>query len=118
MKIYTSILFVLSILLASCNSAKKAPPFPILENEYEQPVTRNFEFPQADTIAWVTRDPSIIKNLPTKKFNWAKIPSKPFNIEIPHSLTEPITAKPFDWNSLPSSPFSLDSLPKQKLTVK
>ncbi|MGB5363919.1 MAG: two-component regulator propeller domain-containing protein [Aureibaculum sp.] len=118
MKIYTTILLVLSILLASCNGTNEAPPLPVLENEYEQPVTKSFELPQADTIAWVTRDPSIIKNLPTKKFNWAKIPSKSFDIEIPQALTEPITAKPFDWNSLPSSPFSLDSLPKQKLNVK
>jgi signal transduction histidine kinase/streptogramin lyase len=118
MKIYTAILLVFSILLASCNGTQEAPPFPVLENEYEQPVTRNFEFPQADTLAWITKDPSIIKNLPTTKFNWDKIPSKPFDIEIPQPLTEPITAKPFDWNSLPSSPFSLDSLPKQKLTIK
>ena len=67
MKIYTTILLVLTILLASCNSSSEAPAFPVLENEYEQPVTRNFELPQADTIAWVTRDPSIIKNLPTTK---------------------------------------------------
>jgi len=118
MKIYTTILLVLTILLASCNSENEAPPFPVLENEYEQPVTRYFELPKADTIAWITKDPSIIKNLPATKFNWAQIPSKPFDIGIPHSLTEPITAKPFDWNSLPSSPFSLDSLPKQKLNVK
>lgn len=118
MKKYYSILLVFSILLASCNRSNEAPPFPVLENEYEQPVTRNFKFPQVDTITWITKDPSIIKNLPTTKFNWAKIPSKPFDIEIPHSLTEPITTKPFDWNSLPISPFSLDSLPKQKLDVK
>jgi len=118
MKIYTAILLVFSILLTSCNGAQEAPLFPVLENEYEQPVTRNFEFPQADTLAWITKDPSIIKNLPTTKFNWGKIPSKPFDIGIPTPLKEPLTSKPFDWNGLPSSPFSLDSLPKQSLKVK
>ncbi len=118
MKIYTAILLVFSILLASCNGAQEAPAFPVLENEYEQPVTRNFQFPQADTIAWITKDPSIIKNLTTTKFSWGKIPSKPFDIGIPTPLKETITTKPFDWNGLPSSPFSLDSLPKQQLKVK
>jgi len=118
MKIYTTILLVLSIFLTSCNSANDAPPFPKLENEYKQPITKSFEFSQADTLEWVTRDASLIKNLPTTKFNWDKIPSKPFDVGLPYPLKEPITSKPFDWNSLPSSDFNLDSLPTQKLTVK
>jgi len=110
-----TILLSLFIFITSCNNQKEAPPFPYSENEYAQPKTKNFEFSKPDTVQWVT---SKLKTLPTKKFSWDKISSKPFEIGLPYKLKEPLPSKPFDWNNLPSTPFSLDSLPKQTLKIK
>jgi signal transduction histidine kinase/ligand-binding sensor domain-containing protein len=113
-----SILFLLIILLVSCNNYKEAPPFPYSENEYEQPITKSFEFSETDTIEWITKDPSQIKPLPKTKFSWNKIPSKPFDVGIPYGLKQPLPSKPFDLDSLPDSSFSYDSLPKRNLKIK
>lgn len=112
--IYPTFLFFF-ILLLSCNKSKEAPPFPYSENEYAQPKIKSFEFSEPDTLQWVT---SKLKTLPTKKFSWDKIPSKPMDIGIPYKLKAPLIVKPFDWDSLPSTPFSLESLPKQDLKIK
>jgi signal transduction histidine kinase/ligand-binding sensor domain-containing protein len=110
-----TILFLLFILLISCNKYKETPPFPYNENEYQQPKTKSFEFSKPDTLLWTTTK---LKKLPVKKFLWDKIPSKPIDIGIPYALKKPLTTKPFDFESLPSTPFSLDSLPKKKLNIK
>ena len=106
------------LFLISCNNAKKAPPFPVHENEYLQPESRSFTFSEPDTLTWVVQDPAKIKPLPTTKFNLDKLPSKPFDIGIPYELKKPLEEKPFNWDSLPTMPFSLDSLPKEELTIK
>jgi len=110
---------VFSILfLISCNNSKKAPPFPVHENEYLQPKTRNFSFSEPDTLTWITQDPSKIKSLPTTKFDLEKLPGKPFEIGIPNQFTGPVNKKTLDWNALPSIDFDLNSLPAQDLKIK
>lgn len=106
------------ILLISCNSSKKAPPLPLLENEYQQPKTKTFTFSEPDTLQWVTTDASKIKPLPTHKFNWDKLPARPFDIGTPYPLKAPITSKPFDLESLPSTDFDLEKIPKAALNIK
>jgi signal transduction histidine kinase/ligand-binding sensor domain-containing protein len=56
--------------------------------------------------------------LPTKHFDWDKIPSKPFDIGVPYALKQELPKQPLDWNSLPESNFNLDSLPKDVLIVE
>ncbi len=102
----------------SCNNSKEAPPFPTLENEYEQPKTKPFEFSKPDTLKWITKKPSEIKKLPSKKFSWDKLAAKPFDIGYPYSLKSEMPTQDLDWNSLPSTDFNLDSLQKQNLKVK
>ena len=118
----TNFKFVLTILglvfVTACNNHKKTPPFPVTENEYAQPVTKEFSLPQADTINWISQDLPALKSLPTTKFDWDKLPEKPFDIGLPYPLKKPITSKPFDWNALESVPFHLDSLPQAELKVK
>ena len=110
---------ILGILfLQACKNSKEAPPFPILKSEYAQPITKSFEFSKTDTIQWTTVDKSKIKPLPTKNFSWDKLPSKPFDIDIPYALTEALPQKPLDWNSLPETNFDLESLPKVKISIK
>jgi signal transduction histidine kinase/ligand-binding sensor domain-containing protein len=110
---------ILGILfLQACKNSKEAPPFPILKNEYSQPITKSFEFSKTDTIQWTTVDKSKIKPLPTKSFSWNKLPSKPFDIDIPYALTEPLPQKPLDWNNLPETNFDFNSLPKAKISIK
>jgi len=109
---------VLSIFLFSCRDEKKAPPFPVYENEYEQPVTKSFELSQSDTLHWTSKKLPSSASLPTKKFNWDKLPSKPFDIGIPYAVHESRPDKPINWDSLPVRGFDLDSLPKQDLKIK
>jgi signal transduction histidine kinase/ligand-binding sensor domain-containing protein len=110
---------ILGILfLQACKNSKEAPPFPTLKNEFSQPITKSFEFSKTDTIQWSTEDKSKIKPLPTKSFSWEKLPSKPFDIDVPYALTEPLPQKKLDWNSLPETNFDLNKLPKAKISIK
>jgi len=110
---------ILGILfLYACENSKQAPSFPILKNEYSQPITKSFEFSKTDTIQWITEDKSNIKPLPTKSFSWDKLPSKPFYIDIPFTLKETLPKKNLDWNDLPETNFNLDSLPTAKISIK
>ncbi|MCG2459242.1 GAF domain-containing protein [Flavobacteriaceae bacterium F89] len=111
------ILSTLFLGLGSCNKVMKAPPLPVTANEYSQPTVKKFRFSKPDTIQWASVDPPKIKPLPTKHFDWDKLPTKPFDIGIPRPLKKPMEEKPFDWNSLPSAPFNMDSLPTENLTI-
>jgi signal transduction histidine kinase/ligand-binding sensor domain-containing protein len=110
---------ILGILfLQACQHSTEAPPFPSLKSEFAQPITKSFEFSKTDTIKWTTVDKSKIKPLPTKSFSWDKLPSKPFDIDIPYALTEPLPQKKLDWNSLPETNFDFNKLPKAKISIK
>jgi len=115
---FNTIIILMVILLAACNNSKEIPPFPTLETEYSQPITRSFEFSKPDTLQWITKDPSQIKPLPKTRFSWDKIPSKPMDIETPYALKTPLITNPFNWDSLPSTDFSLENIPKQDLKIK
>ncbi len=114
----TLIIVSLILFLISCKNTNDAPPFPVLESEFAQPGIKNLTIPQPDTLHWVTQNLPELKSLPTTKFDWDKLPSKPFDIGESYPLNGPATSKPFDLDSLPNTPFSLDSLPKSKLTIK
>lgn len=110
---------ILGILfLQACKNSKEAPPFPTSKSEFAQPVTKSFKFSKTDTIQWTTVDKSKIKPLPNKSFSWDKLPSKPFDIDVPYALTEPLPQKKLDWNSLPETDFDLNKLPKAKISIK
>lgn len=106
------------VFLQACKNRNEAPPFPVLKNEFVQPITKSFEFSKSDTIQWITEDKSKIKPLPTKSFSWDKLPSKPFDIDIPYALEAPLTQKSLDWNKLPETNFDINSLPKAKISIK
>ena len=112
------ILGVFLLLLTGCKNKNETPPFPALESENAQPEIKNLTIPQPDTLNWVTENLPGLKSLPTTKFDWDKLPSKPFDIGQPFPIRKPMTSKPFDWNSLLHSAFSLDSLPQKSLNVK
>ncbi len=112
------ILGVFLIFLIGCRNSNETPSFPVLDSEFAQPGIKNLTIPQPDTLHWVTESRPDLKSLPTTKFNWDKLPSKPFDIGEPYPIKKPMTSKPFDWNSLPNSAFSLDSLPQNSLNVK
>jgi signal transduction histidine kinase/ligand-binding sensor domain-containing protein len=111
-------LLIVSFLILSCQRTKEAPPFPISENEYAQPEVKALTIPVPDTIQWETKELPGLKSLPGTKFDYAKLPSKPFDIVLPYPIKIPITTQPFDWNALPKQAFHLDSLPKKVLKVK
>ena len=113
-----AILLLQVFFLWSCIDNKKAPPFPVDENEYLQPGTKDFTFSEPDTLTWIVQDPSKIKPLPTTKFDWDKLPSKPFDIGVSEKFAGPVGKKDLVWSELPSTDFDLGSLPTENLKVK
>ncbi len=109
-------LAVVLLLFIGCKNTTEAPPFPVLESEFAQPQTKKFEFSDKDTLKLVST--TSLKPLVTKKFDWDKIPSKPFDIGLPYPLKQDLPQQPFDWNNLPESNFNLDSLPKEDLIIE
>ncbi|MGB5171726.1 MAG: hypothetical protein WBN69_09885, partial [Eudoraea sp.] len=63
-------------------------------------------------------DPGSLKSIPTKKFDWDKLPSKEVDFGFPTPFNKEMEAQPFSLESLPSLPFSYDSLPKVKLNIR
>ncbi len=112
------ILILQVVLLWSCQNNKNAPPFPVDENEYLQPETKDFTFSEPDTLTWIIQDPSKIKPLPTTKFDWDKLPSKAFDIGVSEKFIGPMVKKDLVWSDLPSTDFDLASLPTQNLKIK
>ncbi len=104
--------------ISACTNSKEAPPFPVAENEFKQPITKTFEFSEPDTIVWTTKNDASLKQLPTKKFSWDKLPSKPIDFGLSVPFKGDIDSKPFSMDSLPFVPFSMDSLPKATLSIK
>lgn len=115
--IATAFVFVF-LVLASCTNSKDAPPFPYMETEYKQPTIKNFEFSKSDTIVWKTKDAGFLNRLPTKKFDWDKLPATKVDFGLPKPLKGKIETNPFRLDSLPHVPFSMDSLPEANLKIK
>lgn len=104
-----------ALLLFSCNTAPEAPPFPKTDLGYEQPVVKPFKMPKPDTLQW---EAAKLKPLPEIKFDWDKLPTKPFDIGKAEPLEGEIETRPFYFDSLPSTPFNLEKLPEKKLKIK
>lgn len=114
---FAFIIVVQFMLLWSCKDSKEAPPFPVYENEYEQPEVVDFNFSETEKVEWKTLDPSKIKISQPVKYNWSKLPSKPFDIGISYPLQGTIEKKEFDWSKLTRSDFNFDELPSVELEV-
>ena len=106
------------VLLWSCQDSKKAPPFPVDENEYQQPITKKFSFSEKDSLEWSVQDPGKFKKPQKKKFSWKNIPSQSLDIGEPFSLKKPIESESFSWDSLAVSDFNLDSLYQEKIQIE
>ncbi|MGE5106734.1 MAG: two-component regulator propeller domain-containing protein [Sphingobacteriales bacterium] len=114
-----AIIFLAVLLLfTQCKNFNDAVPFPGGESEFAQPVSKPFKFSDARPIKWEVVHPDSIKPLTEKKFDFNKLPSKPFDIGEPQPLLKPMDEQKFDWNSLPDTAFNLDRLPTQKLKFK
>ena len=106
------------LFFTGCHNTNETPPFPVLESEFGQPGIRNLTIPKPDTVHWVTENRPDLNALPTTKFDWDKLPAKPFDIGQPFSIRKPMTSQAFDWNSLPRSSFTFENLPQHSLNVK
>ena len=116
--LFKPIIAALVLVISACTNSKEAPAFPVAESEFKQPNTKTFAFSEPDTLVWTTKDPASLKQLPTKKFSWDKLPSKPIDFGLPVSIKGKTNPKPFSLESLPFVPFSMDSLPSAKLNIK
>ena len=109
---------LIALVMTACTNSKEAPPFPVGESEYQQPVTRSFEFSKPDTIVWTTNNNASLKQLPSKSFNWSRLTSKPIDFGLAVPFDGDMRSEPFSMDSLPSIPFNIDSLPQAKLNIK
>ncbi len=101
----------------SCTNSNEIPPFPNTGSEFKQPLTKSFEFSEPDTIVWTTKETNSLGQLPVKKFDWDKIPSKPVDFGLPTAFAKTSEKKPFSLDSLPVLPFKLDSLQEGTLSI-
>lgn len=105
--------------LSACTGKPDSVPFPAGESEYAQPTERPFKFGESVPIEWEVYDPATIKPLVTKKFNFASLPAKPFNIGgYPEALKTPLEEKSFDWKTFKDTVFDYNTLPTQTLRFK
>jgi len=115
---FVLLLLMQGILLWSCKQEKKAPPFPVYETEFEQPYAKSFKLSAADTLHWSTTKLRPTASLPSKKFNWNKLPSETFDLGQSYPFVEPLPNQQLDWESLPSTNFDYDSLPTKNLNIR
>ncbi len=109
---------VMLLCFIGCKNSHDTVPFPAAESEIDQPLTKPFRFSEAQTIEWVVTDTDSIKSLPERRFDFNKLPSKPFDIGEPQPLFKPVDQQKFDWNSLSDTVFNPDKFPTQKLKFK
>lgn len=96
-----------------CNSFDKKHPFPEDESEFAQPLTKPFQFTESIPLEWQTEESKL--DIETKNFSLENIPSTPFDLGEPISLSNLYEEVPFDWNSLPDTVLNLDNLPTDTL---
>lgn len=108
----------LATFLIGCHIVEEAPPFPYSEDRFSQPTAQKLVMPEPDTVSWTTREFDGSRLVPTRRFEWDKLPSKSFDIGSPVPLTQPPQREAFDLESLTVKPFSMDSLPVFTLDVQ
>ena len=112
-------LFLLIIIFGvGCNNGSKNIPFPQDEMEYAQPVSRSYKLGDSIPIKWTETPMDSIKPSNIKKFSYAALTAKPFDIGGFTPLTSPLEEESFNWNSLPDTVFDYKNLPTQKLAFK
>lgn len=109
---------VFMLCMAACKNSNEDIPFPSEETEFAQPVSRPFKFAEPEKIDWVISNPDSFKTISARKFDFYKLPSKPFNIGKPVSLTKTMEESKLNWDSLPDTVFNLKDLPTQPLQFK
>jgi signal transduction histidine kinase len=109
-------LFLASLFfLLGCENNNNSIPFPSEENELAQPASRPLKFSERVSIKWEVTNPDSIRPLTEKKFDFNKLPSKPFDIGDPKPLLKPLSEQKFDFDAIPDTAFNYDKLPTQKL---
>jgi signal transduction histidine kinase/ligand-binding sensor domain-containing protein len=109
---YISFVIVLFFIAAACNNRKESIPFPE-EMTGPQPVSLPIKFSESVSISnWPATRP--LKPV-IKKFNFDKLPSKPFDTSGFESFSKPPEEIPFDWNKIPDTVFNYDNLPSRPL---
>jgi len=111
--IKTTYLFLSALLFiaVSCNNNKISIPFPE-ELERPQPVTRLLEFTAPTKLSWPEGKPVTPV---VKKFDFNKLPSRPFDSSGFIPFSKPPEEVPFDFDKLPDTAFNYDQLPSKPL---
>ena len=112
-----SLPILLFFFIVSCTNRKEIP-FPVDETEFEQPVSKPFKFSEPQKILWNIPDPGSISPPAVTRFDFSKLPSRPFNSEDFKALINPPDEIKFDWDKLPDTVFNIDQLPEKPFTVK
>src|SRR5262245_6784037 len=102
----TNCIFLSSFLIfvVACNSNKISIPFPE-QTERPQPVTKALQFTEPTNLNWPEGKP--VKPM-VKKFDFSKLPSRPFDSSGFVPFSKPPEEVPFDFDKLPDTVFNYD----------
>jgi signal transduction histidine kinase/ligand-binding sensor domain-containing protein len=95
----------------SCNNHKTSIPFPEAM-ERPQPVTNPLQFTEPVKLTWPEGKP--VKPV-VQKFDFNKLPSRPFDSSGFIPFSKPPEEVPFDFDKLPDTAFNYDKLPSKPL---
>src|SRR4030095_15601413 len=111
--IKTSYIFLCAFLFlaVSCSNNKTSIPFPE-EMERPLPVTKALHFTEPINLSWPKGTP--VKPV-VKKFDFNKLPSRPFDASGFVPFSKPPEEHPFDFDKLPDTVFNYDQLPTMPL---
>ena len=111
--IKTSYIFLCAFLFlaVSCSDNKTSIPFPE-EMEHPLPVTKVLHFTEPINLSWPGGRP--VQPV-VKKFDFNKLPSRPFDTSGFVPFSKPPEEHPFDFDKLPDTVFNYDHLPTMSL---
>ena len=113
-----SFLGMLLVVLASCNNTPRNVPFPEKEVSLVKPATAKLTFSEPVKLDWVTISQDSVKSAKIEKFDFDKLPSKPFDTGQGKPLSKPLTEIKFSIEQFADSTFDLEAIPAEKLRYK
>ena len=104
--------------LYGCDNAKRNISFPANETAISQALNKPLIFTDSGKINWITPSPDSVSLPSVKKFDFSKIPAKPFDIGGFKPLKAAADTIKIEWNNIPDSVFNLEQIPDSTLRVK
>ncbi|WP_425636846.1 ATP-binding protein [Algoriphagus yeomjeoni] len=116
--ISTYFLFLcLIVIVASCQQGGVVP-FPENPSEYQEPIVKPFEVPNGKPLIWSKIPSEKVPEAINHTIDFARLPSKPFDILDFKRLESPPLASPIAWTDEEEIKLNLDSISGISIPVK